>query len=91
MQISPLICPHTPKALPPLLNPLVLPQHENPLMERYKFRSGLLLPTTISDDPGGTGVQKELEARVGFEPTSDGFADHSLRPLGYRAFLIGVR
>jgi hypothetical protein len=30
MHISPLICPHTPKALPPLLNPLVLPQHENP-------------------------------------------------------------
>jgi hypothetical protein len=26
-----------------------------------------------------------MEARVGFEPTSDGFADHSLRPLGYRA------
>jgi hypothetical protein len=26
-----------------------------------------------------------LEARVGFEPTNDGFADHSLRPLGYRA------
>jgi hypothetical protein len=28
---------------------------------------------------------KFLEARVGFEPTNDGFADHSLRPLGYRA------
>lgn len=28
---------------------------------------------------------KNLEARVGFEPTNDGFADHSLRPLGYRA------
>jgi hypothetical protein len=28
-----------------------------------------------------------LEARVGFEPTNDGFADHSLRPLGYRAFV----
>src|SRR5579863_6905522 len=27
----------------------------------------------------------KLEARVGFEPTNDGFADHSLRPLGYRA------
>ena len=22
---------------------------------------------------------------MGFEPTNDGFADHSLRPLGYRA------
>ena len=24
---------------------------------------------------------------MGFEPTNDGFADHSLRPLGYRAFV----
>ena len=31
------------------------------------------------------GIRKKMEARVGFEPTSDGFADHSLRPLGYRA------
>jgi hypothetical protein len=28
---------------------------------------------------------KMLEARVGFEPTDGGFADLSLRPLGYRA------
>src|SRR5690242_16864307 len=27
-----------------------------------------------------------LEARVGFEPTRGGFADLSLKPLGYRAF-----
>src|ERR1700730_7320614 len=33
----------------------------------------------------GTRLIKFLEARVGFEPTNDGFADHSLRPLGYRA------
>src|SRR5881396_2647560 len=29
-----------------------------------------------------------LEAREGFEPSHDGFADHSLRPLGYRASVL---
>ena len=31
------------------------------------------------------GIPEYLEARVGFEPTDGGFADLSLRPLGYRA------
>ena len=31
------------------------------------------------------GREDNLEARVGFEPTDGGFADLSLRPLGYRA------
>ena len=30
-------------------------------------------------------LRKRVEARVGFEPTDGGFADLSLRPLGYRA------
>ena len=36
------------------------------------------------------GRLKKLEARVGFEPTNGGFADLSLRPLGYRALLESV-
>jgi hypothetical protein len=43
---------------------------------------------TADDDGVQTAVKKKVEARVGFEPTSDGFADHSLRPLGYRALLF---
>ena len=35
-------------------------------------------------------LQEILEARVGFEPTDGGFADLSLRPLGYRAVLISI-
>jgi hypothetical protein len=38
--------------------------------------------------PGLCVCGENLEARVGFEPTSDGFADHSLRPLGYRALFV---
>jgi hypothetical protein len=33
---------------------------------------------------------KNLEARVGFEPTNGGFADLSLGPLGYRAELLSI-
>jgi hypothetical protein len=31
-----------------------------------------------------------MEARVGFEPTNGGFADLSLRPLGYRAECLSI-
>src|ERR1700728_3310322 len=31
------------------------------------------------------GPEETLEPRAGFEPTNGGFADLSLRPLGYRA------
>jgi hypothetical protein len=33
---------------------------------------------------------RNLEARVGFEPTNGGFADLSLGPLGYRAELLSI-
>jgi hypothetical protein len=33
---------------------------------------------------------KNVEARVGFEPTNGGFADLSLGPLGYRAKLFSI-
>lgn len=35
--------------------------------------------------PGPSLFQRvKLEVRAGFEPANNGFADHPLRPLGYR-------
>ena len=48
-----------------------------PWTDKPRFRFG-------SDAKEGSR-RKHLEARVGFEPTDGGFADLSLRPLGYRA------
>ena len=45
-------------------------------------RTVILLPLEKLEFATTDGI---LEARVGFEPTNGGFADLSLRPLGYRA------
>ena len=50
----------------------------------YGLRSGLLFLVLAHCGSG----EKFLEAREGFEPSHDGFADHSLRPLGYRASVL---
>ena len=61
---------------------------------RPEYHGGKVPVRISSRDEWGWGevrtpVRKnKMEARVGFEPTSDGFADHSLRPLGYRALFV---
>jgi CubicO group peptidase (beta-lactamase class C family) len=57
---------------------------------QFTAQQSVIVLRILSHTTGGHACpchqpSKNLEARVGFEPTSDGFADHSLRPLGYRA------
>src|SRR3990172_9791018 len=49
-----------------------------------------LLPSTSSGSATGQSRKAGLEARAGFEPTNGGFADLSLRPLGYRAVFLSI-
>src|ERR1700693_1019878 len=61
-----------------------MPAHYQPAMP-------LLTIYAHRDERPETWVtKKNLEARVGFEPTNGGFADLSLGPLGYRAELLSI-
>jgi hypothetical protein len=58
------------------------PQFRRRLVGMFRVRDNDLFPFIQQES---TPTEAILEARVGFEPTDGGFADLSLRPLGYRA------
>ena len=45
------------------------------------YLRGILSPLCLPISPPG----RHIEASVGFEPTNNGFANRSLKPLGYDA------
>ena len=53
------------------------------------IRSAGKVPPHTYEKPGES-VTRKLEAREGFEPSHDGFADHSLRPLGYHTSVFTI-
>ena len=43
------------------------------------------MPSIAPSHLGNMAKKGEMEAWTGFEPVNNGFADHSLRPLGHHA------
>ena len=73
----------------PVDSMLIAFYHDSPFDSVSKGVETTLLALSPTPIPLGNitiwFVDVTVEARVGIEPTSRGFADLSLRPLGYRA------
>jgi hypothetical protein len=54
------------------------------------FVGRIVSRTRVAGTKQNVSAARNLEARVGFEPTNGGFADLSLGPLGYRAELLSI-